>query len=476
MNIRKKLLGDKAFYAKVLAVTVPIMIQNGITNFVGLLDNIMVGRIGTEQMSGIAIVNQLLMVFNLAIFGAISGVGIFGAQFFGCKNYKGVQHTLRFKIYVGLGILVLGTIILMAGGDQLIQMYLHGEGNEQALQATLGYGREYLWVMLIGLPPFVLEEIYASTLREGGETKVPMIAGVVAVLVNLTLNYLLIFGKFGFPELGVVGAAIATVISRYVQMVVVIAWTHRNPEKMPFITGAYREWKVPGQLTWNIFRKGTPLMLNEILWSAGMAIMTQCYSTRGLDAVAALNISTVISNLFNVVFVAMGSAVSIIVGQLLGAGKMEEAKDTDGKLIAFDGGNRVRPCAPVPEAVQYQYGGKGAGNGAPAGGGAVHAYLRVPAHHLFHPALRRKDDHHVPLRQRVPLVRQHPRGLCAQPPQRHGHSGAVPMLPDAGPDQMRHRVRAGEEGRVAEQYRGVGILGISRNSMSGADKASAYGL
>lgn len=335
MNIRKKLLGDKAFYAKVLAVTVPIMIQNGITNFVGLLDNIMVGRIGTEQMSGIAIVNQLLMVFNLAIFGAISGVGIFGAQFFGCKNYKGVQHTLRFKIYVGLGILVLGTIILMAGGDQLIQMYLHGEGNEQALQATLGYGREYLWVMLIGLPPFVLEEIYASTLREGGETKVPMIAGVVAVLVNLTLNYLLIFGKFGFPELGVVGAAIATVISRYVQMVVVIAWTHRNPEKMPFITGAYREWKVPGQLTWNIFRKGTPLMLNEILWSAGMAIMTQCYSTRGLDAVAALNISTVISNLFNVVFVAMGSAVSIIVGQLLGAGKMEEAKDTDRKLIAF---------------------------------------------------------------------------------------------------------------------------------------------
>lgn len=335
MNIRKKLFGDRAFYRMVLTVTVPIMIQNGITNFVGLLDNIMVGRIGTEQMSGIAIVNQLLMVFNLAIFGALSGVGIFGAQFFGCRNHKGVQHTLRFKIYVGLGILVLGTIILMAGGEQLIQMYLHGEGNEQALQATLGYGREYLWVMLAGLPPFVLEEIYASTLREGGETKVPMIAGVVAVLVNLALNYVLIFGKLGFPELGVVGAAIATVISRYVQMVVVIAWTHRNPEKMPFIVGAYREWKVPGQLSWNIVGKGTPLMVNEILWSAGMAMMTQCYSTRGLDAVAALNISTVISNLFNVVFVAMGSAVSIIVGQLLGAGKMEEAKDTDRKLIAF---------------------------------------------------------------------------------------------------------------------------------------------
>lgn len=335
MNIRKKLLGDKEFYRMVLSVTVPIMIQNGITNFVSLLDNIMVGRIGTEQMSGIAIVNQLLMVFNLAIFGAISGVGIFSAQFFGCQNHKGVQHTLRFKIYVCLGILVLGTIVLLAGGERLIQLYLHGEGNDQALQATLGYGKQYLWVMLAGLPPFALEEAYASTLREGGETKVPMMAGVVAVLVNLALNYLLIFGKFGFPELGVVGAAIATVLSRYVQMAIVILWTHKNPEKMPFIVGAYGELRVPRQLSWNIVTRGTPLMLNEILWSAGTAMMTQCYSTRGLDAVAALNISTVISNLFNVVFVAMGSAVSIIVGQLLGAGKMEEAKDTDRKLIAF---------------------------------------------------------------------------------------------------------------------------------------------
>ncbi len=162
-----------------------------------------------------------------------------------------------------------------------------------------------------------------------------MLAGVVAVLVNLVLNYLLIFGKFGFPELGVVGAAIATVISRYVQAAIVVIWTHRHTDRMPFIVGVYREWRIPGQLSINIVKKGTPLMINEILWAAGTAMMTQCYSMRGLDAVAAMNISTTISNLFNVVFVAMGSALSIIVGQLLGAGKMEEARDTDRKLIAF---------------------------------------------------------------------------------------------------------------------------------------------
>lgn len=335
MSIGKKLFGDKTFYKMVLAVAVPIMIQNGITNFVGLLDNIMVGRIGTEQMSGIAIVNQLLMVFNLSIFGAISGAGIFGAQFFGCKDHKGVRHTFRFKLYICLAIVVVGILIFCCFGENLIRMYLHGEGNEQALEAALYYGQQYLWMMLIGLLPFGVEQIYTSTLRECGETMVPMKAGIAAVLVNLVLNYLLIFGKFGFPELGVVGAAIATVISRYVQATIVVIWTHKHTREMPFIVGAYKELTIPSHLAGNIIAKGTPLMINEILWSAGMATLMQCYSVRGLDTVAALNISSTITNLFNVVFIALGSAISIIVGQLLGAGKMQEAKDTDTKLIAF---------------------------------------------------------------------------------------------------------------------------------------------
>lgn len=335
MSLRKKLIGDKAFYAMVLAVAVPMIIQNGITNFVGLLDNIMVGSIGTEQMSGIAIVNQLLMVFNISIFGAISGAGIFGAQFYGCKDHAGVRHTFRFKVYICVAITLIGIGIFLLYGEELILMYLHGEGNDEALYAALGYGKQYLKVMLFGLPPFAVEQMYTSTLRECGETKVPMKAGVIAVFVNLVLNYLLIFGNFGFPKLGVVGAAIATVISRYVQVAVVMVWTHTHHVQMPFITGAYRSLHIPTNLTQKILIKGTPLMLNEVMWSAGMATLMQCYSVRGLDAVAALNISSTISNLFNVVFLALGSAISIIVGQLLGAGKMEEARDTDTKLISF---------------------------------------------------------------------------------------------------------------------------------------------
>ena len=126
-------VGDKAFYKMVLLIAVPMIIQNGITNFVGLLDNIMVGRVGTEQMSGVAIVNQLMMVFNISIFGAISGAGIFGAQFFGCQDHKGVRNTFRFKIFACLGLVLLGILIFALWGEELIMLYLHGEEQNEDL-------------------------------------------------------------------------------------------------------------------------------------------------------------------------------------------------------------------------------------------------------------------------------------------------------------------------------------------------------
>ena len=318
-----------------LTVAVPIMIQNGITNFVSLLDNIMVGRIGTEQMSGVAIINQLMFVFNISIFGAVSGAGIFGAQFWGCGKQEGVRHTFRFKWLAAIILVVLAGLLFAVAGDELIMLYLHGEGNDVQLEETLHYAKQYLKVMLWGLLPFGICQVYTSTMRECGETMLPMKAGIVAVVINMCLNYVLIFGKFGMPQLGVVGAAIATVVSRYVEVVIVITWAHTHKEKQPYIDGIYRSFHIPGNLVGKILLKGTPLMMNEIMWSVGMAILMQCYSLRGLDAVAGLNISSTISNLFNVVYIAMGSAVSIIVGQLLGAGKMEEAKETDTKLIAF---------------------------------------------------------------------------------------------------------------------------------------------
>lgn len=335
MEFLKRFIGDKKFYKMVLAIAVPIMIQNGITNFVGLLDNIMIGRIGTEQMSGAAIVNQLIFVYNLCIFGGVSGAGIFTAQYFGQKDIEGIRSTFRFKLWMAL-ILTTGTIILfLTAGSYLINLYLKGEGGLEEAAATLMYGKQYLTIMLLGLPAFMLGQVYASTLRECGETVLPMKAGVVSVFVNLIFNYILIYGKFGFPALGVSGAAIATVLSRYVEVLIIVLWTHKHTEQNPFAEGLYHTLKVPTALVKKILVKGMPLLLNETLWAAGMAMLTQCYSIRGLNVVAGLNISNTINNVFNIVFIALGDSVAIIVGQLLGAGEMKKARDTDNKLIAF---------------------------------------------------------------------------------------------------------------------------------------------
>ena len=334
-SFRETFLGNKAFYKMVLAIAVPIMIQNGITNFVSLLDNIMIGRIGTEQMSGAAIVNQLLFVYNLCLFGGVSGAGIFTAQYSGLKDHEGVRQTFRYKLWLVFILTIATILILLTSGETLIGMYLKGEGSAAALEATRRYGMQYLKIMLVGLPPFMISQVYSSTLRECGETVPPMKAGVAAVLVNLVFNYLLIYGKFGFPQLGVEGAAVATVLSRYVEVAIVAVWTHTHTERMPFAKGLYSTLKVPAYLTKKILIKGTPLLLNETLWAAGMAILTQCYSVRGLNVVAAQNIANTINNVFNVVFIALGDSVAIVVGQLLGAGKMKEARDTDNKMIAF---------------------------------------------------------------------------------------------------------------------------------------------
>lgn len=334
-KLAKKLIGDRRFYAMVLGIALPIMIQNGITNFVSLLDNIMVGQMGTECMSGVSIANQLLFVYQLSVFGACSGAGIFTAQFSGSGNQTGVKHTFQLKLIVCTALALITMVVFSLFSEPLVRLYLHDNGEGLDLERTLAYAQEYLFISMIWLIPNSIAQSYCSTLRETGKTVMPMIAGVAAVAVNAVFNYLLIFGKLGFPQLGVAGAAIATTLSRFVELAICAIWTHKNMEINPFAVGLYRHIRIPAALTRRVFIKGMPLLLNEFFWSMGMAVVTQCYSVRGLNAVAALNICSVMSNVFNSVFMALGNSISIIVGQKLGAGKVEQARDEDTKLIFF---------------------------------------------------------------------------------------------------------------------------------------------
>lgn len=333
--ILKKYFGDRAFYKKVIAIALPIMIQNGITNFVNMLDNIMVGRIGTEQMSGVSIANQLFFVFNLCVFGGFSGIGIFTAQYFGKGDIKGVRDSMRFKAIVGAVLVTLALLIFGFAGEPLIGAFLHDSESGGDLAVTLDYGMRYLRIIMLGIIPFAVTQMYSSTLRETNKTVPPMVFGIVAVFINLILNYLLIFGKLGFPKLGVEGAAIATVVSRYAECLAIVIWTHKNKAKNEFIVGLYRSFRVPRLVAFEMAMKGLPLLLNEAMWSMGITMLSQRFSTRGLDVVGALNICTTLNNVFNIVFISLGTAISIIVGNLLGANKMEEARESDTRLLTF---------------------------------------------------------------------------------------------------------------------------------------------
>lgn len=333
--MRKKLFGDKAFYKRLFLLMLPIMVQNGITNFVNMLDNIMIGSVGTAEMTGVAVTNQLFFVFNLCIFGAVSGAGIFGAQFYGSGDHEGLRNTFRFKLLFGGLLALAGIALFYFCGQPLIQLYMQGESGVADAAATLGHARSYMLIMLVGLLPYTLVQCYSSTLRETENPLLPMLAGVAAVVVNLVLNYLLIFGKLGAPRLGVNGAAIATVTSRFVELLIVVVFTHLNTKRFPFMKGVFRTLRVPGKLVVQLFIKGLPLMLNETVWSAGVATVNQCYSVRGLDAVAAINISQTFWNVFSIAYMAVGSAIAIILGQMLGANKLKEAQETSYKLITF---------------------------------------------------------------------------------------------------------------------------------------------
>ena len=331
----KKYIGDKKFYRMVLAIAVPVMIQNGITNFVNLLDNIMVGSLGTEAMSGVSIVNQFTFIYNLMVFGAVAAAGIFTAQYHGSEDLDGIRYTVRFKLLTCLVAGTLGVLLFARFGGSFIDLFLHTSDSQGDLALTHALGMEYLYVMLIGLLPYALSQVYASTMRETGQTVIPMLGSFVAVITNFVLNLILIFGLLGFPALGVTGAALATSISRVAELLFLVLYAHLKKDKFPYIRHLYRSLYIPRKLALRICIKGLPLMLNEILWAVSITLRNQCFSVRGLDAVAAMNIATTLQNVLNVVYIALGSAISIIVGRLLGAGELDKARDTARKMIAF---------------------------------------------------------------------------------------------------------------------------------------------
>ncbi len=322
----KSFIGDRAFYKQLIAVAAPLVLQQLITTSVQLVDNIMVGTLGESAIGSVSIVNQLYFIVILITFGAMGGAGVFSAQYFGSQDFERLKQTFRFKLLVGFMVAIISFIVFSFYGENLLRLFT---SNPTTIQGGLNYLNIAKWSAF----PWIVSVAISNTFRETGITKPLLKISIVAILTNTILNFILIFGLFGFPALGIVGAAIATLMSRFVELGLTLILLKKKGSL--FSTKLFQMFHIEKKILVAIIIMAIPLTLNEALWSTGQTVFIHAYSTRGDSALAAMSITGTISQLVFVTFGGIATAVAVLVGNTLGRNQLQEAKDNAKKLIAF---------------------------------------------------------------------------------------------------------------------------------------------
>ena len=319
---RRGLFGPGQFYKSALAIAVPIMLQQLIQSMVSLIDNFMVSGLGDVCMSGVNVAGQVLFVFMVFLNAICMSGGIFMTQFFGAKDPEGMRQAFRFKLAMGLAAFVPYFLVCIVFPRQVLSLMLIG--NTQA-DRILDEAVQYICIMFwVGLP-MTFSMCVASSLRDMGKVKTPLVVTVVATLTNTLFNWLLIYGNLGFPKLGVRGAALATVIARLVElMLFVVVYVRSKPD---FAVPLAEMPKIDGRLFREILKKGALVLFCEMVWVLSETVTTALYNGRGgADVVSGMASSFAIANLYFVAFGGVYSATGVILGKTLGEGDLEKAR------------------------------------------------------------------------------------------------------------------------------------------------------
>ncbi len=322
----KKTLQDKDLIKRCLIIAIPLMFQQLIVASVNLVDNLMVGELGDIAVSAVSSANRYYAIAQFAVNAITVSCVIFLSQYNGANDEEHMKQSFRFSIVSSYVILIVFVFIALLFNKQIIGFII----NDPSIVSS---GSDYLKIACFSYLPLGLSFPIANAMRSTGDTSKPLVTSLISILVNVIFDYCLIFGHFGLPALGVRGAAIATVIARIVEAIVYLVFLEMGNYR--FKTKVTKIFHIERSLISNIIIKAIPLMINEILWQFGMAVLIKCYSSRGANVNTAYSISSTISDLFFVLFGGMASATTVIVGTKLGANKLEEAKDNAYKLIWF---------------------------------------------------------------------------------------------------------------------------------------------
>lgn len=322
----KKYFGNKAFYKATLAIALPIMAQQFVTSFVNLIDNIMIGSVGSLALTSVTVANRVYLIFNSTMFGICGAAGIFIAQYYGAKDYQKCQKILNINLVCGFFIACLFVMALLIAPRALMEIFT---SNPQVIDESL----RYIQFAILTYIPFSFSFSVMMALRAVGINKIQLLVGFITVAINTSLNYILIFGHFGFPKLGVQGAAIATAIARIIEMLIYMFILIRHKHMFYLSFSEFIHLDV--ELIRSMIRKAIPLTINEIFFSLGLTMIFLSYMRCDESLIAAISVVDTVMQIAFIIFGGLSSAVSILIGKRLGANEIEEAKDNAYKLLTF---------------------------------------------------------------------------------------------------------------------------------------------
>ncbi len=328
----KKYIGDKAFYKMALALIIPVVVQQLILSIAGYVDNFMINGYDPIAYAGVSVANRFMFIVNFFWIGIASGISIFVAQYYGAKMEKHITGTIQLGVLLSIVLGVLSFFLIYYLGPVTINLFFPNKTAEDIL--AINFGIDYVKIISYGSVVILLNFMVATIYRSLGKPKVPLIAGIIGIVANIIMNFLFIYGYFGFNEMGASGAALATIISKGIELFILILAAflyNKNGFAYKIFKGNY----IQKPLFINYLKKGAPVIANEILWAFGITVLARFITGGNLEWIIAYGYSQNVTDLFFVYYAGMAVGTSVILGQTLGEGDFVKAKDYYYKLFGL---------------------------------------------------------------------------------------------------------------------------------------------
>lgn len=328
----KKYFGDKAFYKMAFTIIIPVVIQQLILSIAGYVDNFMINSFSDVAYIGVSTANRFMFLMNFFWIGITAGISVFISQYYGAKNKNKVTATIQLSVIVSVIIGILSAFMMFYLAPYFLKFFISGDQQNELV--AIGFGIDYIKIIAIGAVFMLLNFMVATIYRSIGKTKIPLISGIIGIIINVALNFILINGLLGFPALGAKGAAIATIISKVVELIILLVIAILF-DKEKYVKRVFTSFEIDSHLFKMYLIKGIPIILNEVLWAIGIQILAKLITGGNYDWLLSFNYSQNVADLFLIYYSGIATGTAILVGTALGEGDFEKAKDYSRKLIGI---------------------------------------------------------------------------------------------------------------------------------------------